>query len=301
MDDMKPGSAIPKVPADTVNDSLWRGTVNAWECDEMGRLELRFYIAIAWQAAKAWIAINRWAAEQTDGSITPCQQHIRFLRELKPQICVQVDELFHERQHGKLELLHVLKRSDDSEPVATFRTRLGNEDDDLAGAPSLLQSVPPYADYRGLDPDRPLPLTAPPQGLSVTAQGVVVSQDCDGSGRWRPEIILGKIGEATPRLMGIFNSAAQRATGLSLGGATVECRIHYRALPTDGAVYEVRSGILSLERRTQRIGHWIVDRLSGDTYATVEVMALMIDLDARKAANIPEDVLQTMVEHIAFI
>ena len=34
-------------PAEDIGVEVWRGGVNTWECDEMGHLNVRFYVARA--------------------------------------------------------------------------------------------------------------------------------------------------------------------------------------------------------------------------------------------------------------
>jgi acyl-CoA thioester hydrolase len=157
--------------------------------------------------------------------------------------------------------------------------------------------VPEEARYRGLKRDSPLPDDPDLTGFTLTGRGVVLPHDCD-DGRLRPELVLGRIAEATPHLVGPFNLAAREATGLSLGGASVECRLRYLRWPRPGDRYDVRSAIVGIDRRTQRLAHYTIDGASGQVLASVEVVALMLDLDQRRAAAIPDHVLESMLRHI---
>ena len=50
---------------------LWRGNANAWECDELGHLNVRFYLAKAWEAVEALSeALNMRAAFQPGATAT---------------------------------------------------------------------------------------------------------------------------------------------------------------------------------------------------------------------------------------
>lgn len=277
----------------------WRGTINAWECDEMGRLELRFYVAIAWQGALFQATELGW--DGTPGEVTLDEQHIRFHRELRPNVPAHLHcGVIAADQHGA-QLFQRLVRSDTGDTIATFRTTISrlSTAHDATELPSDLTfvDVPDEGRYRGLNPDEPLPDAPDLSGLKLTGRSVVLPQDCD-KGVMRRDLVLGRVAEATPHLVGFFNLAAHAATGLSLGGASVECRLRYLHWPTEGDRCDMFSAIMAVDRRTQRLAHYMIDPALGRVFASIEVVALMLDLDRRRAATIPDELLATMRSHI---
>lgn len=272
----------------------WRGTINAWECDEMQRLELRFYVSIAWQGALYFAAGLGWR-----GTPVLNEQHVRFHRELRPNMPAHLSSGLLSLDRDQAELFQRLVRSDTGDTIATFRTAISRPTQDATQPPPDLERVdlPDEARYRGLDGAKPLPDAPDLAGFVLTGRGVVQSQDCERGGM-RRELILGRIAEATPHLVGPFNQAAREATGLTLGGASVECRLRYLHWPNEGDRYDVLSAVVGIDRRTQRLAHFMVDPSSGRVFASVEVIAVMLDLDQRRAALIPDELLAGMRCHV---
>jgi acyl-CoA thioester hydrolase len=63
---------------------LWRGGVNTWECDEMGHMNVRFYVVKAVEGLATLAAlIGMPDAFRSDATSTLLvrEQHIRFLKE----------------------------------------------------------------------------------------------------------------------------------------------------------------------------------------------------------------------------
>jgi acyl-CoA thioester hydrolase len=271
-----------------LGDLGWRGTINHWECDEMGRLEMRFYVALA---AQALVSSAVLAGAAADDAQRPVEQHIRFLTELRPNVPAEVRNFRLPRGPEPFNVLQVVQRSDDAEPLAAIRSSFASS---AGSGLREIASCPPYATYRGLEPSQPLPESPRRTDLEVTGVGMIGEADCDRSGVARGETILGRVAEATPHLMGSFSRMAQELTGHRLGGATVEARLHYMRWPKAGDVVQVRSGLLGLDGRTQRLGHWVSDPVTGELYARVECLALMFDLEARALAKLPPEVVVAM-------
>ena len=65
---------------------VWRGGVNAWQCDQMGHLNVRFYVAHAMEGLVGLAgALGMGSAFAPRGSATLAvrRHHIRFLREAR--------------------------------------------------------------------------------------------------------------------------------------------------------------------------------------------------------------------------
>ena len=63
---------------------LYRGSINTWECDEMGHMNVRFYVAKAMEglAELAHIAgLGHAFRANVQSTLRPREQHIRFMKE----------------------------------------------------------------------------------------------------------------------------------------------------------------------------------------------------------------------------
>jgi acyl-CoA thioester hydrolase len=71
--------------AETLGIEVWRGGVNTWECDEMGHMNVRFYVTRAMEGMvglAAALGMPQAYAPGAGASLLLREQHIRFLREV---------------------------------------------------------------------------------------------------------------------------------------------------------------------------------------------------------------------------
>ena len=65
---------------------VWRGGVNAWQCDQMGHLNVRFYVAHAMEGLVALggaLGMSQAFAPRGSATLQVLQHHIRFLKEAR--------------------------------------------------------------------------------------------------------------------------------------------------------------------------------------------------------------------------
>ena len=66
---------------------IWRGGLNTWECDEMGHMNVRFYVTRAMEGLAglaAQLGLPHAFAPGAGATLLVRDQHIRFLRECRP-------------------------------------------------------------------------------------------------------------------------------------------------------------------------------------------------------------------------
>lgn len=72
----------------------YRGAANTWECDEMGHMNVRFYLGKAHQGlvhAGVMIGLGPKALAAMGAELVVDDQHIRFLRELRAGADLSID------------------------------------------------------------------------------------------------------------------------------------------------------------------------------------------------------------------
>jgi len=293
---------------DEIGIEVWRGGVNTWECDEMGHLNVRFYVARAVEGLVGLAsAMGLPGAFQPSASATLLvkDQHIRFLREARARAALHMTAGILEIGESDCRILQCLFHSATGEMAASFQTIVTH-------ATAKDERAFPWSDHtRALSdqlmvtaPDRtgPRSLTfgAPRFGASLAeadrlgmvrlGAGSIGAMDCDVFGRMRPELFIGRVSDGVPAL------AAARGRDKSLdadrparvGGAVLEYRVTHLAWPRAGDRFALRSGLAGVDDRTQHLVHWMLDPETGRAWGTAEAVAVSLDLDARRIIPISE-------------
>jgi len=102
------------------------------------------------------------------------------------------------------------------------------------------------------------------------------------------------VSDSIPNLLGQTNGM-DRSKDDKVGGAALEYRFHYHSYPRAGDVLTLRSGLKSVSAKTYIWGHWLFNLETGKIVATAEAVAVALDLVARKAIPIPEE-MRTRLE-----
>ncbi len=277
---------------------VWRGSVNTWECDEMGHLNVRFYLAKWCEGFGGLLrmaGLPRAFAAGAGSTALPVDQHIRFHAEARAGAplamvagTVRVEEaqavLFHELRHG------------DGRTAATFVTRVAHAEArsgrlfpwsarTRAALVAMLCEIPPHAAPRSIDATRPPGeaslARADELGVPVAGRAMVLPQDVDARGRMRPELFIGRVSDSVPNIVSAWRAEGEQRP--NVGGAVLEYRLVYRRWPEAGDFLEIRSAVVAAEGKTQRLAHWILDPVSGEPWATAEAVGVTFDLTTRKA------------------
>lgn len=278
---------------------IWRGGVNAWECDEMGHWNTRFYVArsvegLAWLAAELGLpGVLRLAAATT---LTIREQHIRFHREARAGAALVMTAGVTEIGETEAAVLQVLRDGATGAVAATFRTRVAHVSADaLAPLPwpenvrrraeAFAVEVPPEAMPRSVGGES----TTDSDHLQVIARGLVGPALCDPFGRMRAETFIGCVAEGSRHLMDPLRTIvvdAHDPRPARVGGAVLEFRILHFGWPRLGDRFEVRSGFLGTAGNAFRLAHRLLDPDSGRLWGAMESIGVTLDLEARKIVPI---------------
>jgi len=227
------------------------GAVDAWECDQMQHLNVRFYGARFTDAeVHAFAKLGMPARPSLD-------DELRFSREIRCGAAVRVETT----QLSPLRLEHLLFDGDSEAPSASLKACYESPGSELPG-------------FEG-------------SGWAVCARSVIKPSACDSHGLSR-EGTLGLVNHAAAHL-GLDRHRQREADGrLRTGSATVACRIRRYATAAAGTLVEVESRIGSAGRRSVRLQHRIVDSASAQTLAHVEITVVFFDMATRRAVPLPE-------------
>ena len=282
-----------------------RSSVQTWECDQMGHLNVQFYMSKADEgltALAAALGLSPRARQSTRARLIPREHHVRFHRELRPGAPFAIKGGVTTAKSEGLILYQEMQNVADGSVAATFVTRAEWADAEVQGglplpvtaiakAAGLLIDLPPQGAPRGLDmaPPRPTPSLAEAEqlGLMTTFRGAVLHEHCDAQGYMLTRHYMGRVSDAIPNLL-LAMRGEDRATS-GRGGAALEYRFVYRAPATEGDLLVVKSGLKSVGAKTYVWSHWLLDGETGECFATAEAVAVAMDLSTRKAIEIPSD------------
>ena len=268
---------------------IGRGSVQQEECDVMGHMNVRHYVARVTDAL-SWLLLEA-GLPPSRGGFRVLDQHIRFLREMSPGTPFTILGGVLDPRPDAPRLLAEIRNSATGEPAATFVTDIALQ----GGAPGglgpegLRVELPDHARPRGLSfaPARPLPdrAGALAMGLAEAYRGAVRAHECDRDGVMRPDGVIARVWDGVPNLR-------NRGTGLGvkeegIGSAALEYRlVHLRPLVA-GQLVTVTSGLRALGEKTTTWTHILHDGETGAPVAAAEAVGVAFDLAARRAIPIP--------------
>lgn len=286
---------------------VWRGSVATWECDAMGHLNVGFYVAKAMEGLAglaAELGMPHAFAADARATLIVREQHIRFLREARPNAPLAMTGGVIEMAESEARLLLLLRHAS-GEIAASFQTLVAHATAQegrafpwpqrvLDRAAALTVEVPPEAAPRsiGLGPveSRASLARADELGLRRTGLGVVRAADCDAFGRMRTEQMMVRISSGIPH----FFEGRQRGTeglGARAGGAALEYRLIHLDWPRAGDRVELRSGASGGDARFRKLTHWLLDPDSGRAWGSAEAIAVSFDLETRKIVTLSGEAL----------
>lgn len=261
---------------------IGRGSVQQEECDVMGHMNVRHYVARACDALH-WL-LHEAGLPPSAGGYTLRDQHIRFLRELAPGAPFTLFGGVLEQRGKLLRTLIEIRHSATGEPAATLVSDIEPE-----GRPhdieALRVSLPDHAAPRGLsfDPPRPLPdrNTALAMGLVEGHRGIVRLEDCDAAGVMRPEGLIARVWDGIPNLRNGGREVGVKSE--KIGGAALEYRLFHLKPLRVGQLVTVVSGLRALGSKTTTWTHLMHDGTTGEAVAAAEAVGVALDLVARRA------------------
>lgn len=281
---------------------VWRGGVNTWECDEMGHLNVRFYIARAMEGlggVALALGMPGAFAANAGSTLIVREHHVRFLREARAGTALHMTAGVVEMEETGALLLQTLVHSQSGEPAATVLTRVTHAaavDGRPFGWPERARraaerlKVAPTADAgsrsvpaAGLAPS--VLADAPRLGLASIGRGTVGVQDCDVFGRMRSEVVLGRISDGIRSVVEPGRQAARDCAGpdVRVGSAALEYRLVYFGAPRAGDHLVLCSALVEAQPKLMRLRHWLFDPLTGAAWAGAENVSVNFDLDTRKS------------------
>jgi acyl-CoA thioester hydrolase len=287
---------------------IWRGGVALSDCDEMGHMNVRRYLARAQEGLgglAAGLGLPRAFTPSATATLLVQEHRIRFLAEARVGAPLYMTGGTLAFGESDATLLQVLRHAGDDRPAAALLTRVAHAkpSDGRAfpwpararqGAAALTVELPDFAAPRGLHPSNAAPDSATPDastpGLQRLGRGMVMIDASDLFGRLTPEAIIGRMADATAGLMRPLRSELKaRSPGLKIGGAALEYQLIYDDLPRLGDHLELWGRVTAVKSKVQHVAFTLVDPLNGRPWASARAVVSCLDLEARRLITIPDD------------
>ena len=280
-----------------------RSSVQTWECDQMGHMNVQFYMAKEAEGMATLasaLGLRTRSEVNAHAVLVPREQHIRFHRELRPGAPFIVQGGVLQAKSEGVVLYQEMNNAATSSLSATFvtyaewsdleyRTGLPLPVVAVSKSTAYTTELPAHGAARGLElvPPRPAPLLSEAQdmGLITTFQGCVQDEHCDRYGYMHTRCYMGRVSDAIPNL--IAQTTGRDRSTPDVGGAALEYRFLYRTQARAGDLLMIKSGLKSVSAKTYVWCHWLFDAESGQCFATAEAVAVSLDLRERKAIEIP--------------
>jgi acyl-CoA thioester hydrolase len=291
---------------------FWRGSAEAWECDEMGHMNVRYWVTRSLDCIVTLaelIGCGGAFALGATATLIPVRQHIKFMREARAGAPLFARGGITSVSESELTFYCEIVHSFTGEIGATFITTLAHADAKTARvfpfparvkmlSEALLVEIPAHAQPRSIGLDHAIPSLTPNDalvaGYSSLGLAGVRPVDVDPFNRLFGEGMIGRVSNAMPNLLGQWREEATAemteidGIARTAGAAVLEYRLDYLSWPQMGDQTAVYSGLIEVGEKTIKLRHLVLDPLTGASWCVCEALAVTLDLQARKiVANPP--------------
>lgn len=282
---------------------LWRGNANAWECDELGHMNVQFYLAKASEAVgnlAALAGLGNVSRSDNYATLLPRTLHIKFLAEAHPGAPLMIEGGITGHTDTLMHAELIMRHGGSGQVAATFQFELEHVSPSegrpfnwpkrfASAVEKLVVSTDPKAAPRGIDADdsagNASVMRADALGLEQIGMGRFTGDDIGPFGRIRADVFLGRVSNSVVNFRGAFPEEIAFHNGeldSRIGSALLETRIRPCRWPREGDGYVIRSGLKSVSPKVRNLVHWVLDPATGKPWWTMEGVAAPMDLDARK-------------------
>lgn len=295
----------------------WAGECSAWECDDLGHMNMRHYVHKTDEARRGLIirlGLNTAFRPGTVSTVRSRDLHIKYHGEARPGDSLQINSAIVALDETTARLCHIMTHRDGRMAASVLETveHVYLPEDKLfewparvkAAAPHFTADVPLPAKPRNINGTQEhigMNLTAlTDAGAVVIGTGVFAKSELDVSQRvtmgsfcGRTTSSIGWFKEGWPE----FEDKSYHASGLS--GALLEMRIVIHRFPGEGDAYVYAPALTGANAYTREIVHNVVDPISGESWASMQASACKFDLNARKLVKLNDADLMTLKANIA--
>ncbi len=266
-----------------------RSFVNTWECDENDHLNVQFYFDRFSDADDHFRHMAGLDGARLGPRIT---RHVRYQAELFNRNLIAVRSALVRGGPFPVTVAHIMVEPASGRLAATMLDGYRPEDGAAAveGAGPRIDADPAFLP-RSL-PAEPAEPASPEEAMAgsgvVTMRSGIHKRHCDGQSRIRDSAIIGFCSDAAAHIWAHGGVKADWLEAHNFGHVAVEMKLTRLARPVSaGDLVHFISQFKTVRDKTFSFRHTIYETRSGDPFAIVEVTALLMDLETRRAAAAP--------------
>jgi acyl-CoA thioester hydrolase len=301
----------------------YRGEALAWEADDLGHLNMRYYFERAEQArTQFFVKLHLTNISRTDAlsTLVPTQQHIHYYRELRPGQGMVVSTGILELGETSLTLLHEISRCEPNgidtvlsasivETLSHISTRTGAPFAWPArvrqAAAKFSVDMPKTAHARHVDVNeisdtsqhRPSMAGADILGLPIIGRGAFLPQECDALGFVRASALIGRVSDSVQHLTAAWPDI-DFASDDDMSGALLEACARHKNRPRAGDMYVVRTGVRAANTHVRELCHWILDPVSGECWSSFIGVGCLFNLKTRRLVKADASALDILTRSV---
>ena len=294
----------------------WAGECSAWECDDLGHMNMRHYVHKTDEARQGFmirLGLKHAYQNGTVSSLRVRDFHIKYQGEARPGNSLRIDSAVLSIGECDIRLCHVMTHRDGRLAATMIETveHIYLPEDKIFPWPQRLQeSVKKHmAELPGPAKPRNIDLNIKYHGTSLSklkshnidiiGAGVFNKSELDitehvslGSFFGRTTSTIGWFKKGWPE----FENPAYHADDKS--AVLLEMRAFIHRYPRRGDAYDYAPYLLSADSYTREIIHNVMDPISGKSWATMLASGCKFDLKTRKLLKTTGDELTALKKNI---
>ena len=292
----------------------WRGEALAWEADELGHMNMRFYFARAWQARAALavkLGLPSLYKQAALSTVCPTHQHIKYIAEVRPGEGMAVYSGVLEIGQTEMSLVHLITGQNDK-PSATIIETLKHvsvrEGRAFAWpghvrqkAEDLIVKLPDMAKPRNIDIHESAGKTNMAEAdrleLPVIGRGMFTPSECDVFGNVLPTAIIGRVSDCAQHLKTAWPDL-DFASDDGLSGALLEAMARHKHIPRAGDLFVMRSGLRRASTHVRELCHWILDPVTGKCWSSFIGVGCRFNLKTRRLVKVDEQTVSMLKQGV---
>ncbi len=290
----------------------WVGECSAWECDDLGHLNMRHYMTKTYQARQMMIihlGLGHVFKAKSDSTVWIRDYHIKYHGEARPGNSLFIETGVLSFTEDTLTLCHMMYHVDRRIAASIVETieHISQHTRQTFKWPSRVYNalanyqveIPTPAKPRGFSPD--LNSVAPTEAdlkrwhANPIGVGVFQPGEIGHHGHVTAQAFLGRTTETIAHFKDGYpelHDVKAREAGLS--GAMLEARAFIHARPQAGDGYRFYSGIQSGNRYTRNLVHHMVDAQTGSCLFSMLGVGCIFDLNSRRLVKATEAQVATL-------
>lgn len=278
----------------------WAGECSAWECDDLGHMNMRHYVHKADEARRSLIirlGLPRAFHQGVVSTVRVREFHIKYQGEARPGDPLRIDSGVLELGETTARLCHIMTHRDGRIAATMVETveHVYLPEDRVFAWPRRVRenlsaftvSLPPPAEARNIDGRAPFTGMSLSEletaGVGVVGAGVFGASELDITNRVTMGSFFGRttstvawFREGWPE----FEDPAYQEGGKS--AALLEMRAVIHHYPGRGDAYVYLPALVGANTYTREFVHNLVDPVSGKSWASMRASGCKFDLKSRK-------------------